>query len=282
MTRVSRWLIMLVIGVVGSAGMTISTLASEYISARKPWVLVITVPDRDTNEERMRQLGSWLGNNNYRYESVPGPNMDNYCPEDVSVYEQSKAAGMKLLKEEWHGRIPELSTYDLQLFQMATLCGHMRAWQRVVDRNTSAVIFEDDAQVLSDELLQHTVEANEAMGADVILLDHRHCADSRPPHLSQQASGLVGYWVNAKAAKALLANFPLSMPVDWGVNTVFNEDVKAVCPASFPIVEHGGETHARGNSAAHGCQSRKGGFLQEVAPEDPHPVAAFLASFFSF
>lgn len=254
------------------------TAISSNKSTGKPYVLVISVPNRPQNVDRMARLGGSLSTMGYRYEVVPGPNMDQYCPANIADYSQSKAAGMKLLRNEWHGRIPDLATYDLALFQMATLCGHLRAWQHIVDSNTPAVILEDDAEVESAERLQGTVTNAQANGANVVLLDHRHCATGRPPTLPREASGLAGYWVDVKAATLLLAHFPLSIPVDWGVNKVFNEDVNAVCPSDFPVHEYGGEYHARTNSAAHGCKPGHVGFLEEIA----HPVAMFLSSLVPF
>lgn len=283
-----RWLVVLVVGA-SSAGIQRRTFfrrahrragtnAGMHDFTQKPWVLVITVPDRTPNVERMQRLGGWLSDNDYRYNAVPGPDMDKYCPDDISNYAQNKAAGLRLLRAEWRGRTPDLSTYDLALFQMATLVGHLRAWQLIVDHEMPAVILEDDAEVTSSELLQDVVNTNKAQGADAILLDFRHCVSSRPPHLMDQAPGLVGYWVDVKAAKALLEKFPLNAPVDWGVNKVFNSDVNAVCPVSYPVGEYGGPRRARENSAAHGCKPMNdGGFLQDV-----HPVASMLAGLLSF
>lgn len=297
MASILRWLIVLVFGEVSTTGVqtraffhrahlragmnsSAATRSSALQFVGKPMVLVITVPNRPSNTERMERLGGWLTAEEYRYEAVSGPNMDNYCPADISVNEQSKAAGMRLLKEEWHGRVPDLSTYNLELFQMATLCGHLRAWQHIVDSQTPAVILEDDAEVQSSDLLQDTVTRNEAAGADAILLDRRHCVNNRPPYLWQQASGLAGYWVNVKAARSLLAHFPLSLPVDWGVNQIFNDDVHCMCPGVYPVAEHGGQLVARKQSAAHdACQPGDGG---DSPQDEAHPVSTILAGLMSF
>jgi len=273
-----QWLLVLTIGCASASSFFRRSAEKEF--GGKPWVLAITVANRPPNMERMERLGGWLTENDYRYEAVDSADMDKYCPADVSIWEQNKAAGLRCLKEEWHGKTPDLATFDLALFQMATLVGHLRAWQRIVDNQTPALILEDDADIASADVLQATLQQSQSQGADAILLDHRHCVSAQPPFLQQTASGLAGYWVNVKAATTLLAKFPLNMPVDYGVNQIFNKDVKAVCPGSYPVGEYGGPYVARKDSAAHGCKpGNDGGFLQG---QQPHPAASMLAGLFSF
>jgi len=249
---------------VGTEKVTLRSASASIAKAdRKPRLLVITVPDRKHNVERMQRLGHSLDTMGFKYDIVHGPNMDKYCPSNVSDYEQSKAAGKQLLRTEWHGRIPNMSTYDLALFQMACLTAHLRAWQHIVDMKTPMVILEDDVELDSAENLTSTVDTAMAhcdgdQPPDVILLDARHCEGDQPPHLPREASGIAGYWLNVKAAAALLAKFPLDIPADWGVNQIFNEDLQTVCPIDFPVHEFGGDEAARLHSAAHGCQDHLG------------------------
>lgn len=227
---------------------------SPPIPASLPRLLVITVPGRAQNVERMDRLSKSLSDMGFKYDVVHGPNMDKYCPANVDDYNQSKAAGMKLMRSEWKGRTPDVSTYDLALFQMACLTAHLRAWFHIVETKTPMVVLEDDIELNSAASLQSSLRLAQTQGADAVLLDSRHCSGTKPPHLPREAAGLAGYWLNVKAATALLAKFPLDIPADWGVNKIFNEDMKTVCPHHFPLHEYGGDKHARLHSAAHGCR----------------------------
>jgi len=228
---------------------------SSFLDAAGPraHVIVISVPSRPESEERMRRLGPDLEAMGFSFEVVAGPNMEKYCPADVKDFEQSKAAGLRLLGQEWQGWTPDLAGYDLQLFQIATYVGHLRAWQRIVDTKTPAVILEDDAEILSGDSMQGTLDEAVQAGADAVLLDPRHCERGSPPHLAPDVSGLTAYWVDPKAAQAFLDHFNVSIPVDWAVNSVMNEKLQAICPEFFHVQEYGGEELARIHSAAKGC-----------------------------
>lgn len=201
---------------------------------------------------------------------IEGPNMEKYCPEGDMTIDAGKAAGMRLLEKEWHGRMPDKKTYDLHLFQIATLVGHLRAWQHIADTKVPAVVLEDDADITSTAALETAIKTTN--GVNAVLLDYRHCAQ-HPPSLSQYASGMTGYWLDHTAAQALLDNFPLSIPIDWGVNDVFNHKVKATCPSAFPVLEHGGDAFARIHSTSHGC-----GGIHDNPPAGHHIVAMILRS----
>jgi len=229
-------------------------ISAANLLREKPKLLVITVPERTQNEARMKWLGPSLVKLGFKYDVVHGPNMDKYCPADIQQYNQSKAAGMVLLKKEWHGRVPDMKTWDLALFQSACLTAHLRAWQHIVDTKTPMVILEDDVEIGSGKSLQSTIERAKRQGADAVLMDERHCKkDWKAKPFPREAAGLSGYWLNVKAATALLAKYPLDIPADWGVNKIFNEDMKTVCSSEFWVKEHGGNKHARAESAAHGC-----------------------------
>merc|ERR1719491_473244 len=216
-----------------------------------------------------RRLGPRLKDLGLETAIIEGPSMEKYCPANIQEVQQSKKAGMQLLLKEWKGRTPDLKTYDLQLFQMATLVGHLRAWKHISESNESAVVMEDDADISSTQDLQNSLQSP---GANAILLDKRHCWPHVPPNLDSGASGLAGYWLDPKAATALLDHFPLNIPVDWGVNAVFNTQIQAICPSVFPLTEHGGEHFARWQSAAHGCG--KVNLIEKTA----HPVAMLLSA----
>lgn len=229
-----------------------------------PRAVVITVPGRAQSEERMRRLRPQLQELGIDFDVVEGPNMDKYCPDDIKDLKQSKSAGKNLLLQEWRGKMPDLTKYNLQLFQMATLLGHARAWKLINETARPAVILEDDASISSLRGLQMALGTDSSV--NVVLLDKRHCTGKAPPDLNPKMAGLTGYWVDSLAAGELVQNFPVDIPVDWGVNKVFNR-LKAICPKTFPLVEQGGESFARSHSAAHGC----------AEPPAQHPVASLLA-----
>eukprot|EP00929_Paragymnodinium_shiwhaense_P113090 TRINITY_DN81357_c0_g1_i1.p2 TRINITY_DN81357_c0_g1~~TRINITY_DN81357_c0_g1_i1.p2 ORF type:complete len:168 (+),score=23.92 TRINITY_DN81357_c0_g1_i1:149-652(+) len=104
-------------------------------------VLVITVPGREQSDWRMKQLGPQLDAMGVAWQTIAGPNMDEYCPDDINNYTQSMEAGRNLLAKEWHGQTPSLEDArksKMSLFQMAVYCGHLRAWQKVVDTSAPA------------------------------------------------------------------------------------------------------------------------------------------------
>lgn len=240
-----------------------------------PSVVVITVPGRALSEERMQRLRPRLKLLGLETFVVEGPNMETYCPANVKNLTEDKEAGKRLLQQEWHGRIPDMKTYDLRLYEIATLVGHMRAWKHIAETGP-AVILEDDADITSTDALKKALGAEKA---NVVLLDRRHCAGTekaiaaapgrKPPKLDGGDAGLSGYWLDSKAASALLEHFPLNSPVDWGVNTIFNTQVHAICPGTYPVAEHGGELFARKHSMTHGCAG-----MPDTASQ--HPVALFF------
>lgn len=240
--------------------------------------LVISVMDRPANKARLRRLTKQLHSMHFSVEVIWGPNMDKYCPADIRVPLQSKEAGLRLLVNEWRGLAPPLNTYNLELYQIATLVGHMRAWQQVADTGVPAIIFEDDADVFQQQALRRSVAQAKSSGANAVILDPRHChLGESPPHLPHYAYGLTGYWIDPVAAKTLLAHFSLRDPVDTGVNSVFNSQVKAICPLHFGVKEYGGEAFARTHSAALGCGLDGAPAVAAAA----HPVALQLHASFS-
>jgi len=203
--------------------------------------------------------------------------MDKYCPQNIEDHVQSVEAAKKLFAVEWQGKKPNMGEFELELYQAAILVGHLRAWQKVVDTGTPAIIMEDDADILSDKMLRDELQEYRSKGANVVLLDPRHCRTIHgvSGHIPSYASGLTGYWIDVKAAKALLDNYDVHIPVDWSVNEVFNNDVSAWCPSNLPIIEYRGKYGMRDprvSSAANGC---KPGHPDSMA-QLPHPVASIL------
>jgi len=192
----------------------------------------LTWPDRLRETLRWKKLS---------FDEVHGPNMTEYCPEDAHNVSQSIDAARKMLQAEWHVGHRNASECQLQLFQMVRLIGHARAWTHVVQSGEPAVILEDEADVDSVEQLQSAVAEAQVKGANVALLDGSHCAPEERGQVSvrpwAQASGLGGYWVDAHAAQVFL-NFPLDVPVDWGVNLPMrNGQLSAYCPMQWPVSE---------------------------------------------
>lgn len=229
-------------------------------------IIIITVPGRAQNQARFKRLTENLNRLGLNYTSVHGPNMERYCPSNVRNQEQSRDSGCKLLQAEWQGRLSNCNGSKLQLFQVATLVGHMRAWKEV--SSGSAVILEDDASVESAAELNSNLEETKASGARVAFLEKRHCWNSgQQDRVDFYAAGLAGYWLDSVAASALLDNFELDVPVDCGMNRLISANLRAMCPQSFAVSEYGGEVAARHESArVNGCASTS----------SPHPVASFL------
>lgn len=252
-------------------------------------ILVITVPGLEWSVNRMGRLGKRLTEMGLQYEEVHGPNMEDYCPYNSSNYSQSNEAARQLLAAEWNVEHRNPEDCKLALFQMATLIGHARAWEKIALAGSPAVILEDDAEVSSADALQSDIAEALKVGADVALLDTRHCLEDLPRAVdddydvdvddiddgdvadtlrpSLQAAGLAGYWLDSKAAD-IFVHFPLDIPVDWGVNAPMRNKLHAVCTHNGPVSEYGGEPYARTHSSAHGCGGQHG----------VHPVTALLAS----